>query len=272
MAWITVTESLIRAYMSTDEVELLNAPVVVAAGQTNYPLTVILANVVNQVRGYIASNPSNKLGPADTLPDQLIKPTLSILRWDLGGQFSMGHAADLFRGQTRKEDKDDAMALLARVAEGKHYVEPPETDGPEELPAVTGAWGSATNIFGASQTPSSDMINPDVTASITQLKTAVEQLGETSQTANDSNITPMITATATGTLFESDANMISWRLYVEQASAPIYAKFGPACSATDYDFPMETGFHDFNTSWKGSLSIYVPPGVTCKVTVRKMVK
>ncbi|HPA20752.1 MAG TPA: hypothetical protein PLU30_23595 [Verrucomicrobiae bacterium] len=81
MAWTEITEALVLTKLSGPELSSLKTAAL-ADGQAN-PLTEIIADVVTEVRGYVAGNPKNTLGSGSTIPDELMIATLAIIRLEL---------------------------------------------------------------------------------------------------------------------------------------------------------------------------------------------
>lgn len=106
----------------------------------------IIAQVCEEVRGYVAGHGSNPIGPAGMIPARLESASVSIIRYRLLARLPV--SAPAFLEQRRKEF-EDAVALLEKVASGKFAVDSlgagqSETD--RGTPTARGRSGSA---FGA---------------------------------------------------------------------------------------------------------------------------
>jgi phage gp36-like protein len=98
------------------------------------PVPGTLATIAQTVRGYIAGCPRNTLGPAGTLPEQLIGDAMVIARHKLLTRFP--EVGLLSEG--RVNEYNQAMTALRDVAACKIAVESPPSKGPEKVPAGAG--------------------------------------------------------------------------------------------------------------------------------------
>jgi len=100
-----------------------------ASGQTN-PVTDLIQQTVDFVRGYIAACPSNTLGVEGTVPDKLLGTVLDILVVEVEKRC----AGKLIDPQgLRAEAARNAMSVLRDVAAGRMRVEIPTTATSEVL-------------------------------------------------------------------------------------------------------------------------------------------
>jgi phage gp36-like protein len=99
------------------------------------PLPSIILNTVREMRGYIGACERNKLGPADTVPEQLLGTALAIIRFRLLNYIP----TDVLETDPRRREYDTAIALLRSVAACDFSVEQPEEAGPEKMPTGSGA-------------------------------------------------------------------------------------------------------------------------------------
>ena len=68
MAWISIAEADLAERLAAAE---LVAVQTAATGDAGNPVPEVVASVVAEVRGRVAANPRNKLGPAGTIPAEL---------------------------------------------------------------------------------------------------------------------------------------------------------------------------------------------------------
>jgi phage gp36-like protein len=142
MSWSGITPESLATRLSQAELEALGTQQL-DVWQAD-PVQEILTQVTDEIRGYIAVNAFNRVGPADTLPTQLHSAALAIARYRLLGRLAAGKSADDLGGEFRQRDYDDAIRLLRDVAKGDYAVEQPATEGPEDISAGSPNWGSET--------------------------------------------------------------------------------------------------------------------------------
>jgi hypothetical protein len=118
-----MTEADLLVAMSNDELELVRDTAL--ANKQADPIAAAILHVVNLIRGFIAANPTNKLGADGALPESLIPTAADLLVVRLPSRIS-GLSIDI--GDVRKAAATKADALLRDVARGVFYVEDPETD------------------------------------------------------------------------------------------------------------------------------------------------
>ena len=135
MSWITLTEAQVLTKLSAPELAALKTAAT-APGQTD-PLPEILAQVVREVRGHVAGCDRNTLGPADTIPDELLGAALNRVRYELATRLPV---ASLLT-EARKESNRDALTLLQRVASCQFALVQPETAGEQPSAPLTAKWG-----------------------------------------------------------------------------------------------------------------------------------
>lgn len=110
MAWITLTESDVITKLSGPEIAAMKTAALQAA-QTN-PLPEVIAQVVREIRGYVAACHVNTLGDGDTIPDELAGAAISRIRYELATRLPV---ASLLTDDRRKAN-DTAIQLLRDVA------------------------------------------------------------------------------------------------------------------------------------------------------------
>ena len=134
MSWTTITEATLHEALTEGEVSAVQSAAL-ASGEPD-PVPETIRKVVGEVRGYIGACEKNKLGPLDTVPDQLVSAALSIIRFRLLNRFpELGLQTD-----ARKSEYDNALVLLRDVAACRFAVEQPPADevGPEVMPSGAG--------------------------------------------------------------------------------------------------------------------------------------
>ena len=123
MAWTTIVADDV-SYSLTDVEYKAYTTRFLAPGQSS-PLPDIIEKVVNHVRGYVAANASNTLGPAGTIPDKLLDAAVIIIRHRLLTRMRIKIDED------RRKEYEGAEDLLKTVAAGKFAIEEPETASSE---------------------------------------------------------------------------------------------------------------------------------------------
>lgn len=119
--WIEVTEAQVIAKLSGPEISAMKTAALQAA-QAN-PLTEVIAQVVLEIRGYVAACPRNKLGDGSTIPDELLGAAVSRIRFELATRLPV---ASLLTEDRRSANKD-ALRLFEQVAACKFLLVQPET-------------------------------------------------------------------------------------------------------------------------------------------------
>lgn len=136
MAWVSLTEADVRTRLSSAEVAALNA-VHVAAGDTQ-TLPRVIAQVVDEVRGYIAATGNTDLEDGAKIPGKLVGAALALIRYRLISSLPNQSLIT----EPRKQEYNDAIRLLERVADGKFRVEEPVVASTESIkyagPKITG--------------------------------------------------------------------------------------------------------------------------------------
>lgn len=130
MSWAALTPAELQTRLSGPELTALQTQAL-ASGQAD-PLTDILAQVTDEVRGYIAAG-GTPLGPAGELPPQVRAAAIAIARWRLGGRLAAGGGAGLIQTEPRRKEYEDAVALLRDVSDGRCLVEAPAVEVTEEF-------------------------------------------------------------------------------------------------------------------------------------------
>ena len=120
MSWITITEDDVKTRLTGAELSAFRTAAL-AAGQTD-PLPEVIAQVTDEVRGYIAACPRNSLGAAGTIPKRLLGAALNIIRYRVATRLPSMKA--LIDGLREGEYKD-ALTLLRQVAACDYAIEDP---------------------------------------------------------------------------------------------------------------------------------------------------
>lgn len=119
MSWIELTADAIRSRFTELERSALAGNE--NLGETGYdPLTEIIAQVTDLVRGYVAGCASNPMGPDGTIPSRLLDAAVSAARYKFVVRLPLVLPA--FVSERRKE-YEDAIALFKDVAACKFAVD-----------------------------------------------------------------------------------------------------------------------------------------------------
>lgn len=119
MAWVEITEADVRAKLSDAEIARYRQQTT-AAGRVD-TLPALIAEVVNEARGYVGASGRYVLGQGTTIPSKLVGACVAIIRYRF---------LNAMPGQTVSEDRkteyEDAKELLSSsVATGKFGLEEP---------------------------------------------------------------------------------------------------------------------------------------------------
>jgi hypothetical protein len=121
MSWQTLLTADVLSKLSGPELDALQTAAL-ADGQKD-PVPGIILTVTDEIRGYVAANPNNRLGASGTIPVKLVSAALAIIRHRICTRLPV---ASLLTEQ-RIREKEDAIRLLERVADNKFAVEDPVT-------------------------------------------------------------------------------------------------------------------------------------------------
>jgi hypothetical protein len=140
--WLSLTPALILSKLSAPELAAMRTAAT-GAGQTD-PLGEVLAQVTREVRGFVAACADNRLGPEDTIPDELLGAAINRARYELATRLPV---ASLLT-DARTEANRDALAILRDTAACRFRIVPPpeEDQGQQALPDAPGYYGSAPKI------------------------------------------------------------------------------------------------------------------------------
>lgn len=140
MAWISLTADDVKERISGTEFDTLQTEDLGTAQTDPIPETINV--VVGEIRGRVGACQRNELGPAGTIPEELEGAALTLIAFRLSLRLAGGgiHLQD----EGRKQDYEDAKALLEAVARCEFAVEqPPSFDS--ETPKRS-EWGSETKL------------------------------------------------------------------------------------------------------------------------------
>lgn len=128
MSWITIAESDITPKLSGPELSAMKSAAL-ASAQTN-PLTDVIAQVIKEIRGYVANCSRNTLGEGSTIPDELLGAAVSRIRFELATRLPV---ASLLT-EDRRSANANALTLLRDVAACKFSLEQPATASSQVIP------------------------------------------------------------------------------------------------------------------------------------------
>jgi len=140
MAWATLTVDDLKSRLAGAELASLQTAAL-ADGQTD-PTAETLAQVIDEVRGYIAAA-GVTLGTGITIPSKLKNTTLNLARYRLCSRLPV---ASLLT-DARKQEYQDAIRLLEQVAAGRFRVEEPTVAADEQAGAPSPSFGEDTHTF-----------------------------------------------------------------------------------------------------------------------------
>jgi hypothetical protein len=130
--WITITEADVVPKLSAPEIAAMKSAAL-QVGQAN-PLAAVIAQVVLEIRGYVAACQGNVLGDGQTIPDELLGAAVSRIRFELATRLP----AELLN-EDRRRANDNALTLLRDVAACRFALVQPATAAADQPggPAVT---------------------------------------------------------------------------------------------------------------------------------------
>lgn len=121
MAWITPSADDVKTRLTGAELVAFRT-VALASGQAD-PITQIMLDCANEVRGYVAAG-GYTMGAAGTIPPQTLAPALAIMAYRLATRLPLKVSDD------RRKQYEDAIAYLRDVAAGRSLI---ETDASGEM-------------------------------------------------------------------------------------------------------------------------------------------
>lgn len=130
MSWIAITETAVRPLLrlSVAETEVIRD--VVLGGQTD-PLSGIITDLVEEIRGFVAGNPANAVGSDGTIPSRLKNAAVAVARHRYLNAFQETQS---YLTEQRVKEYEDAWDLLSnKVPAGKFSIDQPETVSTSEV-------------------------------------------------------------------------------------------------------------------------------------------
>ncbi len=134
MAWIVLTTSnVLRSVTGPERDALAEAATDFEQGD---PLVEILADIVREVRGYVAANAQNNVDVDLTkIPEELKGAALSRFRFEAFTRLPIGRE---LLTQDRVTANENAISLLKDVARGAFAIEQPLTPSSQVIPGGGG--------------------------------------------------------------------------------------------------------------------------------------
>ena len=132
MAWKTITDLDVLGKSTGGEVDAARTAAL-AVDQAD-PVPGIIDQVVREVRGYVATCSRNSLGPAGTIPDELLGAALNRIRFECATRIPGGALLD----EDRRTANRDALAMLRDAAACKITIEQPTIVSPEIVASGSG--------------------------------------------------------------------------------------------------------------------------------------
>lgn len=114
MSWITPSADDVKTRLTGAEIVAFRT-VALASGQAD-PITQIMLDCVNEVRGYVAAA-GYTMGSAGTIPPQTLAPALAIIAYRLATRLPLKVSED------RRKQYEDAIAYLRDVAAKRTLIE-----------------------------------------------------------------------------------------------------------------------------------------------------
>ena len=114
--WIALTPADVQNALNQDELAVFQS----AGGNAGAPLTGLIADVTDEVRGYCRRR--NTLGLDGTLPRELKNPAIDIVLYRL-----MKRVSGASGTEGRRKDHDSAIETLQKVATGEFLISAPLT-------------------------------------------------------------------------------------------------------------------------------------------------
>lgn len=143
MAWITITEADLLTQISGAELSSIRAAVL-GSGQAD-PVASTITQTVRYVRGRVAACADNQVGPAGTIPDELLSQALAIIVLEFmrrpGGLQVDPEGARMRAGE-------NAERILRDVAACNVVLEQPDTPSSEVLAVQTPSFVGRDAAYG----------------------------------------------------------------------------------------------------------------------------
>lgn len=127
MSWITLSVTDVKAKLAGAELTALQTAAL-ASGQSD-PVVEIIAEVTNEVRGYVAACARNTLGAGATIPDKLKSAALAMIRYRSATRLPVKS----FLTADRVSENEAAVRLMEQVAKCMFAIEEPTTASDEVI-------------------------------------------------------------------------------------------------------------------------------------------
>lgn len=136
MSWIPLTTDDLDRSLSGPEKAALRTVQVEGSAD---PLETIIAEVINEVRGYVAAHAANTLGAGATIPDKLKSAAIARIRFEAFTRLPVGRN---LLTEDRVAANEAATRLLERCAEGKFAVDEPAEAATESISGASPSFGA----------------------------------------------------------------------------------------------------------------------------------
>lgn len=134
--WVPVTEQSILSKLSSPELNALRTAAT-APGQGD-PLGEVIAQVVREVRGHVAACKANRLGPAGTIPDELLGAAINRVRYELATRLPV----TTLLTEPRIAANDQANTLLRDTAACRFAPRTARLPADEKQSVISPAWSA----------------------------------------------------------------------------------------------------------------------------------
>lgn len=139
MSWIPITIDLLHQKSAGAEVDAARTAAL-ALGEPD-PVPGIIEQVVREVRGYVANCPRNTLGPAGTIPDELLGQAINRIRFEAATRIPGGALMD----DDRRTANRDAWTMIKDAGRCAVSIEQPEIASEEVTAGAAGEIVSTTH-------------------------------------------------------------------------------------------------------------------------------
>ncbi len=146
MSWITLTTDDVLTKWAGPELEAAQTAAL-ASGQSD-PIPEIIAQVIREIRGYVAACSRNTLGDGATIPDELLGEAITRIRYEAATRLPGGALLD----DDRRAANTAAVAKLREVAACRFSLEQPATESAEVISApASPRWKARARQFTRAQ-------------------------------------------------------------------------------------------------------------------------
>ncbi len=142
MAWISIETADVQRSLSGAELSALQSAAL-ASGQTD-PIPTVIADVVNEIRGYIAACAANTLGASGTIPDKLKNAALARIRYEAFTRLPVTRG---LLTEDRVDANKAALVLFRDVAACRFAIEEPTTADTETISSPSPSFTDRTRYF-----------------------------------------------------------------------------------------------------------------------------